>query len=197
MNDNWKKVIGAIAPAVGTLLGGPLAGMAVSQLSEVLLGKTNGSEDEIGKVVMSGLSPEKVAEIQRINRETEVRLEELKIDVLKINAGIEKSYIDDTADARKYKDDNVFALGVTILIVFAITMVLCVYGCFQLLTGGIVLKDAATVGIVAGFLGTVVGYVAANAQQVVSYFYGSSAGSARKTNEMAESFKTVMMHKNK
>lgn len=197
MNDNWKKVIGAVAPALGTLLGGPLAGMAVSQLSEVLLGKTDGSEEEIGRVVMSGLAPEKVAEIQRINRETEVRLKELDINVLEINASLEKAYISDTADARRYKDDSVFALGVTILIVFAIVMMLSVYGCFQLLTGGIVLKDAATVGIVAGFLGTVVGYVAANAQQVVSYFFGSSAGSAKKTTEMAESFRTAMMVKSK
>ena len=47
------------------------------------------------------------------------------------------------------------------------------------------IKDVAIVATVAGLVGTVVGYVAANAQQVVSYFFGSSRGSADKTAAMA------------
>lgn len=194
-NIDWKDVIGAVAPTLGTLLGGPLAGMAIGQLSKVLLGKDDGTEEELSQVVMGGLSNDKIVEIQRINRDTEVKLAQMQLDKFRIETDLEKAYVSDTADARKYKDDNVFTLGVTILLVFAVVMSLSVYGCFQILTGGIELKDASTVGIVAGFLGTVIGYVAANAQQVVSYFFGSSAGSAKKTTEMAESFKAVMRSK--
>jgi len=37
----------------------------------------------------------------------------------------------------------------------------------------------------AAFAGTLIGYLAANAQQVISYYFGSSAGSDRKTELMA------------
>jgi hypothetical protein len=47
------------------------------------------------------------------------------------------------------------------------------------------------VAAVFGFLGTVVGYVAANAQQVVSYFFGSSRGSQDKSAAMAEAIKSL------
>jgi len=58
------------------------------------------------------------------------------------------------------------------------------YACFQLLGGGITVKDVSVVAAIAGMVGSVVGYVAANAQQVIGYFFGSSAGSADKTMAM-------------
>jgi hypothetical protein len=45
--------------------------------------------------------------------------------------------------------------------------------------------------IVSALIGTVVGYVAANAQQVVGYFFGSSKGSADKTDALAAAVRGV------
>ncbi|TCG03738.1 hypothetical protein BZM27_46190 [Paraburkholderia steynii] len=42
--------------------------------------------------------------------------------------------------------------------------------------------------MVAGFVGTVIGYVSANAQQVVGFLYGSIKGSEQKTDAMAAAF---------
>jgi hypothetical protein len=44
------------------------------------------------------------------------------------------------------------------------------------------MTDPTTVALV----GTLVGYVSAKADQVVSYYFGSSAGSARKTEAMSD-----------
>jgi hypothetical protein len=89
------------------------------------------------------------------------------------------TFVTDTADARGRfsADARVFMLAWAILTAFAAVAVTLVIGCFVLLSGGKVNADPGTVGIVAGMIGSLVGYLAANAQQVVSYFFGSSKGS--------------------
>lgn len=51
------------------------------------------------------------------------------------------------------------------------------WGEYVLLTGKLPTAAAALVGMVSGFAGTIIGYVAANATQVVSFYFGSSGGS--------------------
>ncbi|CAD6559307.1 hypothetical protein ACFQ3P_32990 [Paraburkholderia sabiae] len=94
-------------------------------------------------------------------------------------------YVQDTANAR---NDKVFWLGVVILATFAVVVFASMYGAYALLAGHVVVENAALVGMVAGFVGTVIGYVSANAQQVVGFFYGSSKGSETKTDAMAAAF---------
>jgi len=83
-----------------------------------------------------------------------------------------KVYVDDTASARQAfnKDDKVFWLGVCVLVTFACLM-------SGALMTGYFKVDPNVAAITSGLIGTVVGYVAANAQQVISYFFGSSKGS--------------------
>ena len=45
--DQFGPLLGQVAPTIATALGGPLAGVAVKTLSNVLLGHENGSEDEV------------------------------------------------------------------------------------------------------------------------------------------------------
>ncbi|KAJ3472618.1 hypothetical protein NLI96_g13304 [Meripilus lineatus] len=42
--------------------------------------------------------------------------------------------------------------------------------------------------MVSGFIGTIIGYVASNATQVVSFYFGSSKGSEQKSEAMATAF---------
>lgn len=183
---DWKQIIRAVAPTLGTALGGPLAGAAVSELSNVLLGKPDGTEDEVAAAVPS-MTPENILAIKQADQAFAVRMRELDIDLAKLNAETEKAYLGDVQDARKVHagDVGVFRLGMAVLGAFAGVMTAVLYGSFLLLTGGLSPKDASTVGLVSGLIGTVVGYAAANAQQVVAYFFGSSRGSAVKTDAMA------------
>lgn len=192
---DWKKVIGAVAPTIGTMLGGPLAGTAVAALSNIFLGKPNGTEDEVSQAVLTGMTPDKIVELKKINLEHEEKMAEIGLDLAKLNQSTEIAYITDTQDARKHKDVGTFWLGIVILVVFAVTMGMSLYGSYQILKGGITIVDVSAVAAVSGFIGSIIGYVAASAQQVVSYFYGSSAGSKQKTDAMSESFKSIPLQK--
>lgn len=102
-----------------------------------------------------------------------------------------RTYIADTADARHTfgQNERVFWLGVLVLLAFAVLAAFSMYGCYQLLTKGLSGVDAGTVAAVSTFVGTIIGYMAANAQQVISYFFGSSQGSKDKTDAMAQAVK--------
>lgn len=179
MSFDWKSIVKAVAPTIGTALGGPLAGLGVKALSEALLGTDTGSESEVAAAVM-GANPEQLLAMKQADQAFAVKMKELDID-------LDKAFIADTSDARHVFAENkgVFRLGIVILMTFAIIMIAVLWGSFELMTGGITIKDVAIVATVAGLVGTVVGYVAANAQQVVSYFFGSSRGSSDKTAAMS------------
>lgn len=176
---DWKKLVSGIAPAIGTALGGPLVGMAVSQLGAALLGDPDASEADVAATLASGkLTGEQVVALKAADQAFTLRMKELDIDVMRLNQAADAALIADTSDARHVfgKDDNIFVMGCIILGAFAVLMGLVLTGCFFLMTGRVTV-DPGTLAVCAGLIGTVVGYVAANAQQVVSFFYGSSKGS--------------------
>jgi len=190
-NFDWKKIIGTVAPAVASLIGGPMSAIAVKSLSNIFLGKDDGSEDEVAQAVLTGMTPDKIVELQKLNKEHEEKMAEIGFDYAKLNQTTELAYVDDTKDARKYHTNNTFWLGVAILSMFAVTMGMSLFGAYQILSGGITIKDVATVAAVSGFIGSIIGYVASASQQVIGYFYGSSSGSSKKTDALAESIKNI------
>ena len=176
---DWRKLIGVLAPTIGTALGSPLAGIALSQLSNAIFGVPDKSQDDIAAAIAGGqLSGDQIAAIKKAEADFAVRMKELDIDVLKINQATELAYVADTSNAREVfsKDTGVFRLGVSILVGFAVLMGMVLTGCFLLMTGYFQV-DPSVSAVCSGLIGTVIGYVAANAQQVTSYFFGSSKGS--------------------
>lgn len=95
--------------------------------------------------------------------------------------------IEDKKSARAAHAGNqgVFRLGIAMLVVFAAVVAASLYGAYQMLVGG-VRVDASMFAAVSGFVGTLIGYVSAKADQVISYFFGSSIGSKQKTDAMAQ-----------
>lgn len=100
----------------------------------------------------------------------------------------EKLYVEDVQDARKYRDDRVFGLGAVILLSFAFAVSLVLWGGYEVLIVGVAV-DPGMFAAITGFIGTLLGYVAASAQSVVNYFFGSSSGSTQKTDAIADSIK--------
>lgn len=190
---DWKKLVGSIAPVLGTALGGPMAGAAVKVIANAVLGDENASEQQVNEAILQGLSPEAVVKLREADNAFKLRMRELDIDLAKLNAASEQAYLSDVQDARKAHASatGVYWLGIAILVTFAGVMAAVLWGSFQLLVGGITVKDVAMVATVSGLIGTVVGYVAANAQQVVGYFFGSSKGSADKTDALAAAVRGV------
>jgi len=100
----------------------------------------------------------------------------------------EKLYVEDVQDARKYRDDKVFGLGVVILLSFGTAVLLVLWGGYKILSGGVSVEPGMFAAI-TGFIGTLIGYIAANAQSVVNYYFGSSRGSTQKTDALESSIK--------
>jgi len=166
MSFDWKGALKTVAPALATALGGPLAGVAVKSISDSVLGKPDGSEDEIAQAIQSGgadaLLKLKQAEQQFI------------LDMKKLDVDIEKLHADDRANAREREvktGDKTPAIlaGVITIGFFGILGYMLKYGTPE--HGGEALL------ILLGALGAAWG-------SVVQYYYGSSAGSARKDELM-------------
>lgn len=169
---DWKKVVGAVAPGIATALGGPLAGVAVSALSEQLLGRPDGSEAEVATALRTGGS-DALLRLKEAEKAFQVRMRELDIDVEKIHQA-------DRANARDMaaKTGDIWTprvLSAVIVSGFLATV-------YMVLSGAVDgLKDPS----VSVMVGTLIGYVSAKADQVVSYWFGSSSGSAEKTAILA------------
>lgn len=189
----WKKIISAVAPVLGTALGGPMAGAAIKVIAGAVLGDENATASQVTEAVMQGLSPEALVKLREADNAFKVRMRELDIDLAKLNAATERAYLNDVQDARQSHGGSVgvFWLGIAILLTFAGVMVAVLWGGYALLVSPDPIKDESMKAIVSALIGTVVGYVAANAQQVVGYFFGSSKGSADKTDALAAAVRGV------
>ena len=73
-----KNVIGAVAPTLGTALGGPMGGMAANMISEVL---GCGNEPKQIERALQQATPEQLTEIKKIEKEFEVKMRELDVDL--------------------------------------------------------------------------------------------------------------------
>ena len=76
-----KNVVGAVAPTLGTALGGPMGGMAANMIAEVL-GVPN-TPKAIEKA-MAEATPEQMLELKKAEQDFEVQMKELDVDVFKL-----------------------------------------------------------------------------------------------------------------
>jgi len=175
---DWRDVVGAVAPTIATALGGPLAGAAVKTLSNVLLGHENGSESDLAAAIGTA-SPDTLAQIKKAEADFQIRMRELEIDVDRIAAADR-----DSARKRESSTGDFW----TPRIIGGLTLLAFIWSVWAVLSGYVQgMTDPAIVGII----GTLIGYVSAKADQVVSYYFGSSAGSKEKTQAMTEAMSKV------
>lgn len=184
-----KNILLDAAPGLASLLGGPFAGSVVGMLAKAITGRDGATEEDLtASLQASGLTPEVRGQIAAVD--AQVKMEMIKADVQKtqIAAGVTQAFVNDTADARRTfsQDPHVYSLGVYVLIGWAVLLGGTLVGLFMIATGGTKITDPGMAASVFTVLGAVVGYVANIAQQVTGYFFGSSLGSATKTDAMAQ-----------
>lgn len=158
----WLKTI---APTIATALGGPLAGMAVSAVAKAI-----GCEPEqVQDVISSGkLDANQVAAIQLAELELKKQAQSMNLDFAKLIAEDKKS-ARDMQIATKSWIPPIMALGVT-----------C--GFFGILFGLMYgqIAHAPQIDIMLGSLGTAW-------TGIISFYFGSSAGSQAKTELLSKS----------
>ena len=73
-----KNVIGAVAPTLGTALGGPMGGIAANMIAEVLGVPNNPKAIEKG---LAEATPEQMLELKKAEQDFDLKMKELEVDV--------------------------------------------------------------------------------------------------------------------
>lgn len=171
MSMDWKGLITTISPWIGTALGGPLGGMAVTAVADAL-GLSDKTEGAI-KQALSGATPEQMLELKKADQDFSLKMKEIGFANLK---DMEQIAASDRDSARKremeVKDNTPKILA------YAMTI-----GFFSILTfmlfKAVPTESRDLLNIMLGMLGT-------SFVSVISYYFGSTAGSATKTKLLAE-----------
>lgn len=165
---DFKSIIGAIAPTVATLLGGPLAGLAVDAIGNAL-GMDAPTVDKVEDIFTKGqLTGDQIIAMKQADQALVVKLKELDIDLAKIDVADRDSARRREVDT-KDNTNKILAYIVTLSFIFVLTGVLF---------GGMRVESALA--------GSLIGYLSAKAEQCMSYYFGSSRGSADKTALLAK-----------
>ena len=147
-----KSVVGAVAPTLGTALGGPMGGMAAKLISEVL-GVPN-TPKAIDKAIQEA-TPEQLLELKKAEQAFEIQMKELEVDVFKLETA-------DIQDARgKFSGDWTARI-----------MGLVVVGGFMGYIFLVTLQppeqnSEALINLVLGYLGGL-------ASAIISFYFGAS-----------------------
>lgn len=173
MAGGWKGFIAQVAPTLAKALGGPLYGGALGKLAQALLGKDSASEDEVAEAVLKA-DPATLVKLKELDLEYEKMVTDYSLN-------LEKMATEDRASARAREvttKDNWTPRVLAGVVVFAFLFVV-----WKVLSGTVEgMKDPNTTVLI----GTLIGYVSAKADQVVGYYFGSSASSERKTELMGK-----------
>lgn len=169
--DDALGVLGAVAPKIATALGGPVAGLAVQAIGSALGLDADASKDDALQAVAQA-TPDQLLTLKKADQDFAVRMRELDIDLERIAAG------DRDSARRREVDSKDWTPRVLAFVIIGGFFAVVAYVLVKGLTG----MDAAA----AAFVGTLVGYVSAKAEQVVAYYFGSSSSSARKDTLLAQ-----------
>lgn len=169
MAFDWKELVKSIAPTIGTTLGGPLGGLAGLALSRALgLGDKDPKDETALAAAIQGAGPDQLLAIKRAEQDFRVAMAKLGFENV---AQIEALAAGDRANAREREirtgdwTPKALAVGITV-------------GFFGLLA--YLMKREPPAGS-RDILNIMLGSLGSAWIGVVTYFFGSSAGSDRKT----------------
>ena len=166
--DAAKGILGAVAPTLGSALGGPMGGMAGKMIADALGVKND--EKSISQAIATA-TPEQLAEIKRIESTFKVQMKELDID-------LERIHSQDRDSARRRQAE----MGDHIPSVLAVMTLLS----FFAYIGAVTFSEAAR-GADIGFINIAVGWLGGTASTVIAYYFGSSSGSDKKDKMLGDS----------
>jgi len=152
-----KNLIGAVAPTIGTALGGPMGNMAANMVADAL-----GCEPTPKKIeqAVQEATPEQLAELKKIDTDFEIKMKELDVDLYALETK-------DIQDARgKFSKDwttrimGIATLGGFMGYIFLVTLQPPEQ------------NSEALINLVLGYLGGL-------ASAVISFYFGASNGGSK------------------
>ena len=175
--SDWKDTIRSIAPTIASALGGPMAGAAAAAVGS-LLGMSNATVADVsGAIDACQLTPSAISKLREL---------ELQYQAEERERGFRYADLEfrDRADAR---DNNVkggtqrwlFGLSLLLLAVSLGTQV------------AVLFTGYSGHGVPDVVVGRILGQMDAVAITVLAYWYGTSSGSAQKSELLAQSSKPM------
>lgn len=153
---NW---IEQIAPTVASALGGPLAGLAVEAVSKAL----GVPQDDAKKLLDEGkMTSEQIAQVKVAELDLQKQAQALGLN-------FEQLAVEDRKSAREMQVATKSNLVPFLAIVIVLSFIGVVIGTLVGLSK-----------IESAMAGTLIGYLSAKAEQVISFYFGSSHGSQKK-----------------
>ena len=171
--SDWKEILGKIAPTAATLLGGPFAGLAVGALTKALGIDPSSvtAVTDIQKSLSSGqLSGDNIVALKQAELDLQKHLADNGISLEKISA--------DDRESARHREEVVKDSTPTVL---AYCVTIGFFGILSLILSGVTIPDDAhdVLLVLIGSLGTAW-------TGIIAYYFGSSAGSAAKTDLLAK-----------
>ena len=163
--DALKGIVKTVAPTIGTALGGPAGGMATKFLAEKLLGKSDATEEDIEQSIL-GASPETMLQLKKLDRDFEMQMKQLGVDVFKLE-------VEDRKSARDMFKVNIWP-QISLSGIFTIGYFVVLY---QILSGAA--RIAPEMEPVAN---VIIGVLTAAMTTILAFWFGSSFGSKEKTH---------------
>ena len=155
MKELLKGVLGAVAPTIGTALGGPMGGMAMNMVSQALGCKNNPKDVE--KAVQNA-TPEQLVELKKLDNDFEVKMKELDVDLFAL----------ETADIQSAR--SMFSKDWTARIIGIATLGGFLGYIFLITLMPPEANSEALVNLVLGYLGGL-------ASAIISFYFGASHSS--------------------
>lgn len=163
------KTLTPIAATLASALGTPLAGLAVTALGNAL-GLADSTPESVTTAMSGPLTADQIVAVKTAEATLQVQLKALDVK-------LEEFATEDRASAR-----GLFAQGYKLIGGISILTIFGFFGSvYWVLHGGLANLTEPEILMV----GTVIGYLANNTQQVYSYFFGTSSGSDKKNDIMS------------
>ncbi len=161
-----KNLLGAVAPLLGTTLGGPMGGIAMKFLADKFTGGDTGSVEDF----LLSANPETLQQLKLAEIEFEKEMAKLDIDLEQIAA-------DDKVSARVLGKE----VGISPQVVLSVVYTTGYFGVlFMFMTGQLEVPEHYS-SMFSGLLGV----LSAAQVQIMNFWFGSSSGSKRKTEVIA------------
>jgi hypothetical protein len=168
VSDKAREVIKVVAPTLGAALGGPLGGLA----GQILGGIVGGDVKSIETSILEQ-KPETLLALRKAEQDFKVKLQELEIEE-------ERLVFQDRSNARDLAKVDMGPHKVLSLVFIG--------GYFAVLSAFFVGKMELDPSLRDPFL-LLLGVITANVPSIMQFWFGTSSGSQKKTQILAEAVK--------
>ena len=173
MAFDWRVIVKTVAPALGTMFGGPLGGIAATAITSALGIEADSTEDQIAAAVRTA-TPEQLLALKSAENQ-------FKLDMERIGLDYEQIAADDRDSAREREvtlsqaGDRVGAWATHVV---STIVTVGFFATLYIVLGGKVSTDNQAALLLLGTMSAGFG-------AVVQYYLGSSAGSKEKNTILA------------